>query len=178
MVLKGKQETIEGIITRSQNYGEKDRLVTLFTPTDGLITGIVKGVGRKKMGSTDTGAQVEYVITRTKSALFTTRTVSVKHAFLGIRRSMVHIKTALSILQLITETQHESHPSPELYALLTAYLSAFDTFDAPHVLLESFTLKLHRFDGLLPETLTPREHTLAFATNFNELKHLGFESNQ
>ncbi|MDN3508403.1 MAG: recombination protein O N-terminal domain-containing protein, partial [Simkaniaceae bacterium] len=60
---------IEGIITKAQNYGDKDRLVTLFTSENGIMRGIVKGVGRKKMAATTPGTCVEYTIRKTKSGL-------------------------------------------------------------------------------------------------------------
>ena len=165
-------DIVEGIITRSQNFKDRDRLVTVFTPENGVMRGIVKGVGRKKMAATTPGTCVEYVVKTGKTGLFSCHTATVKHAFLGIRKSKAHIDAAIGMLQLINETQHEQTPSDALYTLLTAYLTALEKTSHPLTLLESFTLKLHFHDGHLPENLSSREQHLVSAKSFSELESI------
>ncbi|MDN3507548.1 MAG: hypothetical protein P0S94_01350, partial [Simkaniaceae bacterium] len=106
------------------------------------------------------------------SNLFTCHTATVKHSFLGIRRSKTHIDAAIGMLQLINNSQHEQTPSHPLYTLLSAYLNALEQTNHPKNLLESFTLKLDLHDGQLQEILTHREQALVTAKTFSELEKI------
>lgn len=142
----------EGIITSALAFKEYDRIITLFTPHQGLIKVVVQGAFSKKLGcgsSTVPLTCVEATCTRKKSELYTCKSLEVINSHLGLRNQLLNLQAACSMLQVVTATQSPERSTESLYQLLKVYLQRLPEALNPHAVLLSFKLKTMRHEGVL-----------------------------
>ncbi len=145
------EEKTEGIVLRSQDYKERHRIITLFTP-QGLVSLIVRGISRKNtrlLSLTTPFCQGEYLYRRGTSDLFSFRDGTVLNDHFGLRQSLKSLQIAGSLANAILSSQMPGKPSPALFVLYKSYHSQVPHFHDPAVLLASFYLKLLKHEGLL-----------------------------
>jgi len=144
-------EKTEGIVLRSQDYKERDRLITLFTP-EGLLSLIVKGISRKNsrlLSLTTPFCHGEYLYRVGSSELFRFQDGSILDDGLTLRSKLSHLQTAGSLAQAILSSQMPKKDSPALFALYRSYQKQIPSFSDGAPLLASFYLKLLKHEGLL-----------------------------
>lgn len=145
------EEKIEGIVLRSQDYKESQRIITLFTP-DGLISLIVRSISRKNsrlLSLTTPFCNAEYLFRKGRSELFSFHDGSVLDDHFSLRNSLKSLQLAGSLANAILSSQMTGKPAPALYVLYKAYHKQASHFKDPEVLLASFYLKLLKYEGLL-----------------------------
>ncbi len=162
------EETHEGLVLRSLDYKDRQKIITLFTPNRGVISLIVKGITRKKnhlltLTSPFTRAEYHFFIGRTDLYTFRDGTPLKTHQHL--RSNLSHIASATDIAKALLASQLPGKPAPALYALTLAYLEHLSSFTDPTPLTTSYLLKLLKHDGLLcinhlPRTFTSEEKNL------------------
>lgn len=145
------EEKIEGVILRSLEYRDKDRIITAFTPL-GLISLIVKGITPRHaalLTLTSPFCEAEFIFKRGRSDLhaFIDGTVIDNHLYL--RQKLTFLETAGSLVQTILFSQLTGKSSSELYQLFRLYLTHIPSFESPATLYASFQLKLLTYEGLL-----------------------------
>lgn len=158
---------IEGLIIREFPFQEYDRIVSLFTPIEGLIKLFVKGSRLTKKGHCHPTAAlnvVEAVYTQGRSELYPCRQIEVINNNLKLRQNLPTLEAACDMLQTILSTQLPGKAAPELYQLLLIYIKKLPEMKDPHILSCSFRLKTLRYEGLLNidafETTTLEEQQL------------------
>jgi DNA repair protein RecO (recombination protein O) len=144
-----------GIVLRSLDYRENQRIITLFTPL-GLISLIVKRIQRRSshlLTLTTLFCEGEFLFKKGRSDLYAFIDGSVIDVHLPLRDQLASLQAAGSLGQALLASQFAGRGSPELYQLFRCYLKQIPTFSAPRTLIASFQLKLLAHDGLL--SLTP-----------------------
>lgn len=120
--------TTEAIILKRMDYGEADRILTLFTPRQGKLRAIAKGARRT---TSRLAGHIE-LFTRSQLQLATGRDLEIitqgesKERFPHLRAELWHATTAYYLAELIekfTEDQAEHH---DLYALFIDTLRRLD----------------------------------------------------
>ncbi len=162
-----QEEKTDGIVLRSQDYKERHRIITLFTP-DGLISLIVRGISRKNarlLSLTTPFCHGEYHYIKGRSELMSFRDGSVIDDHLHLRQSLKALQTAGSLANAILSSQMAGKPAPALFALYKSYHGQVTQFNDTEVLLSSFYLKLLKYEGYLnishkEETFSPSEWEL------------------
>jgi DNA repair protein RecO (recombination protein O) len=145
------EEKIEGIVLRSQDYKERHRIITLFSP-HGLISLIVKGISRKNarlLALTTPFSHGEYVCRQGRSELWNFLDGSLLNDHLTLRQSLKSLQAAGALANAILVSQMAGKPAPALFALYKSYHRQVPQFDDPEPLLASFYLKLLKHEGLL-----------------------------
>lgn len=146
-----QEEQTEGIVLRSQDFKERHRLITLFTP-HGLINLIVKGISRKNahlLSLTTPFCHGEYHYFRSHSELLQFRDGTVLDDHFNLRQNFNALQTAGTLAYAILTSQMPGKPSPFLFALYKSYHKQTLRFDASFSFLASFYLKLLKHEGLL-----------------------------
>jgi DNA repair protein RecO (recombination protein O) len=146
-----QEEKTEGIVVRSQDYKERHRIITLFTPL-GLISLIVRNISRKNtrlLSLTTPFCHAEYLYRRSNSELLAFRDGTVLDDHLGLRQSLKSLQIAGSLANAILTSQMADKPAPALFSLYRSYHNQVPHFSNPEVLLASFQLKLLKHEGLL-----------------------------
>lgn len=140
----------KGIIIRRKNFGETDRLLTIYTKEYGKIRVVAKGVRKtlsKLGGHLELFYQVNLMLAEGKNLDIITG-VEVINNFKNIRGDKYLINNAYYISEIIDLAVHEESEIPEIYELLIEILSSFDKNDST---LSYFELKLVSILGHVPE---------------------------
>jgi DNA repair protein RecO (recombination protein O) len=119
----------DAIVLTRFDYGEADRIMTLFTPAYGKLKAIAKGVRRTKSrlgGSLEPLAELRVALARGRTFDVVTQ-VQVSHAWLHLRDSLESTATAWYLAELADRSLEERHEAEGLYALLR---HAYELLDA------------------------------------------------
>lgn len=145
---------IEGVVIRVFPFREYDRILSLFTPQEGLIKFVVKGAFTAKMGKgshTTPLNLVEAIYTQGKNELHACREMTLIEPHHSLRQNLPTLEAACDMLKTIESTQYPGKAVPELYALFRAYLKRLPEAVDPAAISTSFRLKTLRHEGLLSE---------------------------
>jgi DNA repair protein RecO (recombination protein O) len=110
----------DAIVLTRFDYGEADRIMTLFTPTHGKLKAIAKGVRRPTSrlgGSLEPLAELRVALARGRTFDVVTQ-VEVSHAWLRLRDSLESAATAWYLAEMADRALEERHEADGLYALL------------------------------------------------------------
>ncbi len=146
------EEKSQGIVLRSIDYKDSQRIISLFTYEQGLISIIVKGISRKNLrllALTAPFTEIETVYKKGRSDLYLFADGSILDDHLELRKSLECLTTAGHLAHAILTSQLPGKPVPELYLLFRAYFKQIATFTDPSPLVPSFQLKLLKHEGLL-----------------------------
>jgi DNA repair protein RecO (recombination protein O) len=145
------EEKTEGIVLRSQDYQERNRIVTLFTP-QGMLSLVIRGISKKNsrlLSLSTPFCYGEYVYHRGSSELLSFRDGTVLDDHFDLRQSWKSLQTAGALAGAILTSQMVGKPAPALFALYKSYQDQASHFENSEVLLASFYLKLLKHEGLL-----------------------------
>jgi len=119
----------DAIVLSRFDYGEADRIMTLFTPAHGKLKAIAKGVRRTTSrlgGSLEPLAELRVALARGRTFDVVTQ-VEVVHAWLSLRDSLESAATAWYLAELADRSIEERNEAEGLYALLKR---AYELLDA------------------------------------------------
>jgi DNA repair protein RecO (recombination protein O) len=122
-------EKLQAFVLSNSDYGESDRIVSLFTLEHGLLKGFARGArnSRKRFGpALETFARIDIHISL-KAGLSSVRSADVITLYTGIRSVLGAIAHALYACELVECLTPEGQPLPRLYRLLAAYLEHLDS---------------------------------------------------
>jgi len=122
-------EKQQAIVLSSTDYGDSDRIATLFTLEHGRLKGFARGArnSRKRFGpALETFARIDVQLAY-KEGLSSLRQADVISLYPGIRGDLVSIAHALYACELVESVTPEGHPLPRLYRLLVSYLERLDS---------------------------------------------------
>jgi len=120
---------LQAFVLSSSDYGESDRIVSLFTLEHGRLKGFARGArnSRKRFGpALETFARIDLQLSH-KEGLSSLRSADVITLYSGIRGALDAIAHALYACELVDCLTPEGQPLPRLYRLLAAYLERLDS---------------------------------------------------
>jgi DNA repair protein RecO (recombination protein O) len=122
-------EKLQAFVLSNSDYGDSDRIVSLFTLEHGRLKGFARGArnSRKRFGpALETFARIDLQLHH-KEGLSSLRSADVITLYSGIRGDLGAIAHALYACELIECLTPEGHPLPRLYRLLATYLERLDS---------------------------------------------------
>lgn len=164
-------EKSKGIVLRAIPFKERDRILTLFTETSGMVSLIVNGLGKKNhsLGLVTPLTEGEFLYLKGNSTLYRFQDGTIVNEHLTLRTEWKYLETAGEMTRLLVQTQFPEKPAPTLYRLFSAYLKQIPHFHHQTTLLASFILKLLQHEGMLPST---EFDPLLQIRSFNVLKEI------
>lgn len=146
---------IEAIVLRRRNWGEADRILTLFTPQRGKIR--VRAVGIRKPRSRKAGHLELYrratlYLAKGRDLDIVTQAETVD-AFDGLREDLVRSAAASYLAELLDRLSPEEVENPAAYRLLHQSLRAICREQTPQLVLRCYEIKLLESMGFRPELL-------------------------
>lgn len=123
-----REYVTEAVVLGYRKLGEADRIVDLFTESQGRVPTVAKGV-RKVLSRWGgrlepfTHLQVQLHAGRSLDTLTSADTIST-HA--GLRDKAACLQAGLSLAEMITRSTPERHKKPRTYNLLLRYLEQMD----------------------------------------------------
>lgn len=114
----------EGVVIRRRNFGEADRILTIYTRDYGKISALAKGVRRprsKKAGHLELGNWCKVFVARGKNLDLLTE-VQVKRAFGIADFTEDKANKIYHLLELVESLTAEHQKNPQVFILLVQFL--------------------------------------------------------
>lgn len=141
-----KSYKVEGIVIKRKNFGEADRILTIFTKKYGKIRVLAKGVRRitsRRGGNIELFNQVDLIIHSGRTFDILTE-AQVINSFSSIRKNLDLVSLAFHVSEIVDGLcpEHQSHP--KAYDLMLKVLNELD-----HGLIQAFEKNLLQELGYL-----------------------------
>jgi DNA repair protein RecO (recombination protein O) len=143
----------EAIILKRNDFGEADRLLTLYTPNLGKIRAIAKGVRKptsRKSGHVELFTHSQFLIAKGRSLDIVTQAETV-HAFRSLREDLLrttYAYYAAELLDLFVEEGIENRPLFDLLLVMLGWLGDASDLD---LATRFFELRLLSLLGYRPQ---------------------------
>ena len=145
-------EKLQAFVLISRDYGEIDRIVSLFSLEHGRISAFARGArkSRKRFGAAlETFARIEAQV-RVREGLSGLAQADIVSIYPAIRGDLPRIAHALYACELMDAITPEGHPLPRLYRLLAAYFDRLETIPAVEDDRRFFEINLLNILGYRP----------------------------
>ena len=146
---------MDAIVLRRGDYGETDRLITLYTLPQGKVRTIAKGVRRitsRMAGHLDllTYSTILLIQGRTLDLITQCQTIE---GFAGLRGDVWRTTYGCYVAELVDRFTEDSIPNPPLFAQILRTLHQLATLEAEHLTaaVRAFELSLLSLSGYQPE---------------------------
>jgi DNA repair protein RecO (recombination protein O) len=147
-----KEEKSEGIVLRSLDFKERQKIITVFTLESGVISLIFKSAAGSFVPLTTPFCHAEFIYTKGRGDLFRFQDGSLIDPHLKLRQGLRHLNAAGELTNLIYTSQLPGAPSPVLYSLFLSFFKQIPSFEDPTALILSFRLKMLKVEGRLALT--------------------------
>lgn len=146
-------ERLNAIVLSTLNYGDSDRIVSLFTLEHGRLRGFAKGAraSRKRFGGMlETGNRLELLLTLKDDGLCRIDRVEQSNCHPGLREQLESLALALYACELVETLTPEGHPLPRLYRLMSSLLEQLSRRTATMAYRRFFEINLLNILGYRP----------------------------
>ena len=146
----------KGIVIKRINFGEADKLVTIYSQDFGKVCFVAKGVRKmnsKKKGSLEMFTHISFSAYRNKGigALSEVETIN---CFPLIRDNLKKIATACEISEMVDKITGEEIEQEEIYYLLSSSLIELEKSENSEKIIQDFGIKLLKYLGYLERNKT------------------------
>ena len=146
-------EPLHAIVLERKEFGEADRLVSIFSLEHGRERVLAKGI-RRPLSTMKAALELftlsALLVTESRSLPQVTEAKTVDN-FTGIKAVLPRIMTAHHIAEIIIKTTAEKDPNPIVFHLLQQTFQHLSSTTRPRLTLEAFRLKYLIAIGLSPE---------------------------
>jgi DNA repair protein RecO (recombination protein O) len=143
---------VEAVVLRHSNWGEADRLLSLFTREQGKLRAIAKGARRlrsRKAGHLEPFTRVALMLARGRDLWIVTQAETVE-AYLPLGADLVRTGYAAYVIELLDRFTYEEGEVPLLYALLVDTLSRVALESDPFLAVRYYDIRLLDIVGFRP----------------------------
>lgn len=143
----------EGIILARKNFGEADRILSIYSKNKGRISLIAKGARRtssKKRGHIEVFNLVKFQAAKGHGIDVMTE-AEVIDDFADIRKSLKKVSLAYYFAEVIGKTSHEEEPNEKVFDLLLSSLRKLEITKSLKKLRIDFVTGLLIIQGFWPE---------------------------
>jgi DNA repair protein RecO (recombination protein O) len=145
---------VHAIVLRHADWGETDRLVTLYTREQGKLRAVAKGarkVTSRKAGHLEPFTHVKLQLARGRSLFIVTQADTVE-AYLPLRETLVMTGTASYVVELLDRFVYEDEgANPTLFRLLAETLKRLADGEDAWLAVRYYEMRLLDFLGFRPQ---------------------------
>lgn len=147
-------EKATGLVIRSMNYGENDKIITIFTKEHGKITAMAKGARNTKsayLGATQLFSYCDFVYYSGRSFAYLNQ-VALKESFHKLRNDLDKLAKAAYMTEAVYQSFEDYQADEQVLRLMLnlLYFLHEDMAEDEGVLLLTFQLKLLTYLGFAP----------------------------
>lgn len=145
-------EKLQAFVLSNSDYGESDRIVSLFTLEHGRLKGFARGArnSRKRFGpALEPFARINLQMNY-KETLSSLQSADIITLYSGIRGELGAIAHALYACELIDSMTPELHPLPRLFRLFASYMEHLDSCHFDDTNRRMFEINLLNILGYRP----------------------------
>jgi DNA repair protein RecO (recombination protein O) len=143
----------EAVVLRHSDFGEADRLLTLYTREHGKVRAIAKGarkIASRKAGHLEPFTRVKLQLAKGRDLLIVTQAETID-AYPSLRADLTLTGYAAYVLELLDRfVPDEETAVPSLFRLLTETLSRLATDSIPWLTIRSYEMRLLDLLGFRP----------------------------
>lgn len=150
---QAKTSRAEVVVLKAIDYGETDKILTLFTAGLGKVRAIAKGVRRSTSrmgGHLDLFAHATVLLVHGRNMEIVTQGQAL-HTFGHLRDDLARLAKACYAAELTDRFTEDHNPNPELFRALVRVLERIDGGEAPERSLHLFELQLLALSGYRPQ---------------------------
>ncbi len=145
----------EGIILKRVDFGEADRLITIFTKNKGKITSLAKGIRRiksRRSGNVDLLNKAKLFFAESRSLPILTEAESIE-TYKDLKKDLKKVGHAYYLTELVDQFFHDQQESYRTYELLSEALGLLDKLPLDKVenIVHAFEVKILSFAGFRPQ---------------------------
>lgn len=147
---------IEALVIHKEDFGESDRLVTLFDKDRGKIKVLIKGIRKSKnreIYATDPLVLGEYKL-RKKGDSYINNSLTIKNPYLKIKESFFKLELSLYLISLIDKISFENISCHKIYKMTIKALDYIEKTQKKKEILimySFFIYKIIEYEGLKPK---------------------------
>src|SRR5512146_2787224 len=145
---------VDAVVLRHSDYGEADRLLTLYTRELGKTRAIAKGarkIASRKAGHIEPFTHVRLQLAKGKDMLLITQADTVD-AYLSLRDDLILTSQAAYVLELLDRFSYENDTeNPSTFRLLTETLSRLASKADPWLAIRYYEIRLLDHVGFRPQ---------------------------
>jgi len=145
---------VHAIVLRHADWGEADRLVTLYTREQGKMRAVAKGARKitsRKAGHLEPFTQVKLQLARGRDLFIVTQADTLE-AFLPLRESLLLTGNASYVVELLDRFVYEEEGSnPTLYRLLAETLKRLAQDEDTWLAVRYYEMRLLDYLGFRPQ---------------------------
>lgn len=152
MAFKERSLRIEGVVLKYKEWGETDRLLTLFTRELGKVQAIAKGVRKprsRKAGHLEPFTRANMLLARGRDLYILTQAETIE-TYLTIKNDLVNLGYGFYMIELLSNFTYEEGENRALYRLLVNTLTRLNQGDDPNILTHYFEIRLLDLAGFRP----------------------------
>ena len=147
---------VEAVVLRHHDYGEADRLLTLYTRQLGKTRVLAKGarkIASRKAGHIEPFTQVKLQLAKGRDILLVTQADTVD-AYLPLRENLILTSQASYVLELLDRfTYVDETENPSTFRLLTDTLARLASNDDPWLVIRYYEMRLLDLLGFRPQLI-------------------------
>lgn len=143
----------EGIVLARRNFGEADRILSIYSKNHGRISAIAKGIRRltsRKRGHLEVFSYVNFQIADGHGIGILTEVETV-NSFEKVRKDLKKVSLAYFFTEVIGKITHEHERNDGIFELTLNYLEKLQLETRLRSLRMSFILELLTITGFWPE---------------------------
>src|SRR5512146_3485353 len=145
---------VEAVILRHSDYGEADRLLTLYTAQLGKTRALVKGARKitsRKAGHLEPFTHVKLQLAKARDIPLVTQADTIE-AFLPLRENLVLTSQASYVIELLDRlTYEDGSENPSIFRLLVETLSRLASKADPWIVTRYYEMRLLDYLGFRPQ---------------------------
>ena len=145
---------VEAIVLRHSDYGEADRLLTLYTREQGKVRAVAKGarkIASRKAGHIEPFTRVKLQLAKGRDLFIVTQAETID-VYMRLREDLTLTGFAAYVIELLDRfVPDEETANPSLFRLLTETLSRLTTEIYPWLVIRFYEMRLLDFLGFRPQ---------------------------
>lgn len=142
----------EAVVLRHSDWGEADRILSLYTRQMGKVRAIAKGVRKmrsRKSGHLEPFTKVNLQLARGRDLFIVTQAEAI-NAYLSLRDDLLRIGYASYIIELLDRFTFDDDENPPLFHLLADTLKRLDQESQPFLVVRYYEVRLLDLLGYRP----------------------------
>jgi DNA repair protein RecO (recombination protein O) len=144
---------VEGVVLKHANWGETDRLITLFTRELGRVQAVAKGIRKprsRKAGHLEPFTRTSMLLARGRDLFILTQAEAIE-TYVFLKEDLVKLGYASYIIELLSSFTYEEGENLRLYRLVVDTLSRLDRGDDSTLAVHNYEIRLLDLVGYRPQ---------------------------
>jgi DNA repair protein RecO (recombination protein O) len=145
--------TVDAVVLRHADWGEADRVLTLYARQAGKLRAVAKGARKlhsRKAGHLEPFTRVKLLLARGREFWIVTQAETID-AYPALREDLVRTGYAAYLIELLDRFTYEEGESPGLFTLLVEGLERVSGLEEPFIAVRYYEVRLLDLVGFRPE---------------------------